>query len=101
MPRTSDFIAAATAQLEVTLYPMRVIDAPTGFTEMGRARAEAFLTQFSEQEFNAGFDAAMHKILGVDAALEAAGVPKNAVSPIEHHPDYVRDRAAAYRKARE
>ena len=89
MPRQSDYIAAATALLEMTLFPT-IIDAPSRFTDVGREKAAEFLAEFSEQEFNAGFDAAVRAILG-----------RKGMSNVKvDHPDYLRDRSEAYRKAR-
>ena len=91
MPRTSDFIADAAARLEMVLHPKDIVDWPQGFTDHGRALAEAFLEQFDEAIFNEGFDAAVQAILGAPRYLANVNLD---------HPDYLRDRSEAYRKAR-
>lgn len=84
MPRASDFIAAAAARLEVAL-------SPATDTDHERELAAAFLGSFDETAFNAGFNAAVEAILG-----------KDGMSNVHFdHPHFIRDRSAAYRKARE
>ncbi len=89
MPRHSDFIAAATARLETILYP-KIVDWPSGFTEVGRENIDQFLSEFDEAAFNAGFNAAVEAILG-----------EKGMSNVQFdHPQFLKDRSEAYRKAR-
>mgnify|MGYP001611310060 CR=1 FL=1 len=90
MPRTSDFIAAASARLETVLFPGSLPDWPQGFTEYGRERVDQFLNEFDEAAFNAGFNAAVEAILG------ETGICHVHVN----HPQFLKDRSEAYRKAR-
>jgi len=90
MPRPSDFIAAAAAKLETDLFPHGP-DWPNGFTEVGRFKAEMFLQSFDEESFNSGFNAAVEAILG-----------EKGMSNVHFdHPQFIKDRSEAYRKARE
>lgn len=94
MPRTSDFIAAISATLETLIFPANnfgPMDVTQGFTETGREQVETFMSTFDEAAFNAGFNAAVEAILG----------PKGMTNVHFDHPQFIRDRSEAYRKARE
>ncbi len=87
--RASDFIAAATAKLEILIDPP--MGGPHGFTDYIRHDVDQFLGAFDKAAFNAGFNAAVEAILG----------EKGMRNVHFDHPDFLRDRSAAYRKARE
>lgn len=94
MPRTSDFIAAASSALEIMIFPASnfgPMDVTQGFTDTGREQVDRFLATFDEAAFNAGFNSAVEAILG----------PKGMTNVHFDHPQFLTDRSAAYRKARE
>jgi hypothetical protein len=84
----SAFFDRALNALEVVMFPHQESEEEQEqLTDVGRKRVEGFLREFDEKAFNAGFDAAI-KALQIRAGINYV------------HPQYLRDRAAEYRKAR-